>query len=1030
MTRETSTDALSRVVMMDLGPEVFGEFETSRTSRSQMDAPGSILSRIARRRRQRRSTQRIHFIRELREAFDKSDTRQVGRLTLDQWRASTLRMVIREDQISEDEYEKYFYRIDADFDGEISWSELVHYLMKEISGVDLGKNNDVAQFIQKSLTPPHARHHMHREMVSQVVFCSRTCEYITLSSDSIRFWSPADLTFRRAILEPGLFGAMVAFENSLVLAVGTTNRRLIFFDLDNLVPLPVEVAASPSANTIHQMTKKDAERALEVLDSPMIPMFNVPTAMLLADVYTSEARLTTFFVGDDQGVIEVYEIRSPQRRNGKDYQIERIARKQMHQGSITQISRLDMPNMYASSGWDNTVKFWSFNTGPPLEEDPFANKKKKKEDSDEEKGHFKVVKVFTDDGPISSFVYSELQKVLATCGIGRDAFIWSISPAKKIAKLSGHYNMLAKVLEYETTKGDRYLMTMTVKKEFRLWDSVNYRLVREWTDPAVLRPENKYSAAMFDYKRHALITAGGDVVKWCEDINAVNEAEELRTHNRQIVGCLYSRQFRQIVTVDSRCGIKVWSIEQGKNTSNHQEPWYPNSSDIATATLDCAGRRMLTSSFKNDVLLWNYNSGTVMADLKLAKPKSLITHMIMSHINGRDFLIRAGWDKTITLFTEFEASHFEPYREFKAHTDDISAILGLPTGLLSASVNGELFFWSLDTSAPIAGIKLNPVACIECLAVFEQHVFFGDSNGYLHIALLPKLKITDTVAAHSIIVPHALSAIYCDAKRKFLYTADTLGYVKKWRLLINDNTVHLDVVGHIVRCHNDEITAILVVNDGRFVVTCGVDMMVRVWSAETFEFVGFFSDESSWDIYDPDTWAKDAGFEVDPKHFEKKGLLQSSSRKSVGSVLGSLKNITLRDMNPIAAPIAEQPAIIEEEPEQEKPLDVEDFWRLVDEYSQQSATSQARRTELRYKLNAPPTFVFPQLQPSMRPCDLLSTIGGLITRGPPNKREHKRVIQTAIPQKRTCRMPIPLLPERKMYKRKVVPSLVTTAALY
>ena len=1030
MTRDTSGEGLSKVVMMDLGPEVFGGFDTSRTSLSQTgDGPQSILARLARRRRQRRSQHRIHFIRELREAFDKSDTRQLGRLTLEQWRVSTLRMIIREEQISEDEYEKFFYRIDADFDGEISWNELVHYLMKEISGVDLGKNNDVAQFIQKSLVPIHARHQMHREMVSHVMYSPRTCEYITLSQDSIRFWSPADLTFRRAIVEPGLFGAMVPFENSLLLAVATTSRRLLFYDLDNLVPLPVEVSASPSANAIQQMSRRDAEHALEVLDSPSIPMFNIPTVMLLADVYTSEAGVTTFFVGDDQGVIEVYEVRAPQRRNGKDYQIERIARQAIHQGAITQISKLDMPNMYASSSWDHTLKFWSFNIGPSLEDERMGQKKKKqKEGTEDEKGHFRVLKVFTDEGPISSFVYSELQKVLATCGIGRDAFIWSISPAKKIAKLSGHYNMLAKVLEYETTKGDRYLMTMTVKKEFRLWDAVNYRLVREWTDPALLRPENKYSAAMFDYKRHALITAGGDIAKWCEDINAVNESEELRTHNRPIIGCMYSKQFKQIVTVDSRCGIKVWSITQGKNTSNHQEPWTLESPELTAATLDGSGRRMITTSFKNNALLWNYNSGTVLADLKLKKPRGLITRMTTAYINGREFLIRAGWDKTISLFNEFEPCKYELYREFRAHTDDISAIVGYQTGLLSGSVNGELFSWSLDTNTPIAGIKLETNSCIECMDMFEQHIFIGDSNGYLHICHLPKLNITDTIAAHGIIVPHAISAMHCDVKRKFLYTADTLGYVKKWRLLINEENVLLDVCGSIVRCHNDEITTILAVHNGQFVVTCGIDMMVRVWSATTVELVGFFSDQSLWNIYDEETWARDSGFEVDPKHFEKKNhLAPVSSKKSLGSVLGSRKSLLMWDPKP--STIAEEPAIIEEETPQEKPFSLDEFGALVDDCMQRSSSqSRARRAELKHQLNAPHTFVFPELQTTSRPGDLIGTIGGLITRGSPAK--SKRQIQTATVPKRKCRMPIPLLPQGKLYKRRVVPSLVASAALY
>lgn len=977
--------------------------------------PKSLKSRMGRRNAQREKSHEQQFLHRLQHAFDDVDIEQTGNITLDQWTFSNIREVIHDGNLSETDFINYFKRIDSNCDDMISWNELVTYLMNEMNTVDLKNSNEASQFIQKISVHAHLRSQVHREMVSQICCCQRTGEYITLSSDSIRFWDPADLTFKRCLTEPGLFGVMLVLENLLTLAIATTNRRLIFYDLDELQILPVEISASPSPHRIKKMTQRDARKALHVLGSTDMPLYNIPNVLATAELSVYD-NAVQFFVGDDQGTIEAFKLAAPKRRQGMDYHIERIARLKIHQGGITQISTIKILECYASSSFDCTVKMWSF--FPPT-------------------GSFNILRTFSDQQAILSFNFSSSQKVLATCGISRDAFVWSISPAQKIFKLGAHYNQVQQISDFITSTGEKYLMTMTNKKEFRLWDAVNYRMVREWSDPTPLRPENHYGAAMFDYRRHALITAACEPVKWAEDVSALNESLEPVTHSHQIVATLYSEEFDQVITVDSISSIKVWNVANGKNASSHTEPWSADSCDIATSTLDMSGRRLITSNFRNVVQIWNYNSGLVIDEPDLGPSLSLTTILECFYINNRELLIRAGWDKTIKMFCELEKGEFELYREYKGHKSDISAVAPVSNGLISGSVHGEVFYWSLDTSKPLAITTLDHKPTIECMICREPYVFIGDSNGFLNILMLPRLNIIESFSAHSIVKQHSLSSIEFNDYSNILYTADTYGYVKRWQVTISETEINLEEAG-ICRCHNDEITHISVIRRGEFVVTTGIDMCVRVWKADTFDYVGFFSDKSEWNIFDNNTWINETPFERDTNHFTR-----FFNQLGVGV---SIAKSVARSFRQLPAFNQDGEYVDDEqfstkrssrENQDQEPFDLGEVTNMIEKYVEigmrKLPSHISELIDTTDKIRAP--FIDPEeLQPSTRPVELLNNINTMLQAKIPDNpivlRGKQRVI-TATPSVKQLKIPMTMTPPRMNRKasRQKMPRRPNTSFL-
>lgn len=105
-----------------------------------------------------------------------------------------------------------------------------------------------------------------------------------------------------------------------------------------------------------------------------------------------------------------------------------------------------------------------------------------------------------------------------------------------------------------------------------------------------------------------------------------------------------------------------------------------------------------------------------------------------------------------------------------------------------------------------------------------------------------------------------------DSENQILYTADNLGYVKKWKISFQPEYTLNSIA--IFRCHEDEITKMFLIGSKNIFITHGIDDCVRVWDNNSFKSIGFFSEESHWNIDDQSTWAKQNPFQKDPNHFQ------------------------------------------------------------------------------------------------------------------------------------------------------------------
>ena len=847
------------------------------------------------------------FLKDLRATFDEADVDKLGSLTADQWKKSALRFYLKDGGIPLDEFIQYFIKIDADGDGRVSWDELVNFMLLEISNARNVQLSAEAVQLNKLPPYPNVAQNRHKTQICQMVQSYWTDEYITVSPDSIRFWQPNPFQFKRKMTdETAKFACVCVFKGSQVMAVAYSNRTIRLFTMYELLPLPVYVSGSYSPKIIKSMRRKDAISAVKKFKDAKqeMPLFNIPTCMIEATLMDCPHGQCLILVGDDNGCVELFRFIIPQRRSGVETPAEMLAHVDVHRGEITQLKAIDELQFYASCSVDGTVKFFLYN-----------------------EGEFEVIRTFTEDHPISCFEYCPDQRSIIICSNGKDAYSWSVQPVKRGHRLFGNPDHAALCCGYRSAHGDRYIVTVTNHKDFRLFDSSNFLARLDWSDSIVYHPEDKFTVLHYDAVRKLFVACAGHPVIWTEDEVALPADQR----GVQTTGLYYQADLEQMVTVDSSGRFAIWDYMTG--TMKQVRTAAGLKDEIAASAIDKSGRRIMTASYSGDAIVWNPYSGGNIATVPL-KDKSQVSVIGHYTLAGKGILILAGWAKTVSVYREVGPSKFELARVMTGHSDDICCACFHESGwLFTGSVNGQLFAWPIGTHRQPRHVTIEDETPIEKVCVIDHFLLVADSDGCLSIFTIPGMEQLMRFRAHTELVPYALSAIQADNVSMRILTGDTLGYVRLWLMNLKSG-VRMDPLT-IRRCHYGEVCQIEMIGQGaKYFATAGDDLTVCLWATESMEFIGIFDGKSKWNVRDTATWMKDSP-ELDPQHFgnrvdtDRSGTPSSVTLHGVRSTK-SMGSISLASGSLIAS--SSRSTLLEETPEDaEAPEEKEFDWEKTQE---------------------------------------------------------------------------------------------------
>jgi WD40 repeat protein len=133
----------------------------------------------------------------------------------------------------------------------------------------------------------------------------------------------------------------------------------------------------------------------------------------------------------------------------------------------------------------------------------------------------------------------------------------------------------------------------------------------------------------------------------------------------------------------------------------------------------------------------------------------------------------------------------------------------------------------------------------------------------IHVFSLPRLSKIVSVVGHNSFTPHAISALAADETGGIFFSGDRLGYVKKWGMAVWPK-ISLEPFS-IVRCHEEEISALVLLNRGMFLATCSTDRCVHFWRTDDMRYIGFFGSDHGWNIETETTWSTETVCEPEPE---------------------------------------------------------------------------------------------------------------------------------------------------------------------
>jgi WD40 repeat protein len=630
--------------------------------------------------------------------------------------------------LSHQELQTMFMKIDANSDGDVDWDEFTNWMLKMEAGAhSMTEDKDLGElkpFCEQEGENPT----LHRGVVSTIAACKIPgLSYVTGGRDgTIRFWNASTLEHVKTInvmeasrhymklhtKESNIPGA-----DSLIRAASTVKggaKKLWVTDIQ-IMSLCNRIAVAAADRSITFFDLFTMEVACRVRN-----LQHTPTSMTY-HVSGTHSRVQFLTYGDDAGNIHVFKLKPHfafkegldefgdhmfDYWKGKSGKLEKQGlleyySQALHKDWITKCIFIgDIQPSILTCSLDQSVKF--FNVEKKTVEREFKGHKESKEG-------------------VQALLYIKAVKCMASCGVGRTICCWNPHTCQTMLTLRGH---IAPVTHLAVDDANARLISISMDKVIKFWDTSTWRCMQTTADTTNYRPDNFITSVFWDPDSSQLVTAGNRVKIWHHE--GTEGVEDVCSHESAVCSALWNKNFNQVVSGDASSVVKVWAIETGQLVFRFDK--LHGDSKITTMSFDWSMRRLLTGAHDGSVRMWNFSNGSQLKDFireddeesdgqpsaagsKTIRNDSEVTAVryILEEGGADDiehkFIVSCGWDKKVRVFEEGDDDVVEPHRIFPApgfagHSDDVLCIAHCePRLLATGSYDGEIVVWSLASGS-------------------------------------------------------------------------------------------------------------------------------------------------------------------------------------------------------------------------------------------------------------------------------------------------------------------------------------------
>ncbi|KAL2715937.1 WD repeat-containing protein on Y chromosome [Vespula squamosa] len=583
------------------------------------------------------------------------------------------------------DFSTLFRKINLKKDGYVTWNEFISYLIMEFQKTDVSLQH---QMLELPLTGfPKILKTNHRTPICRIAFYpellpvrdrsysfQRGC-YMTASRDGvINYWS-LDFKYERSVQSTNPFlkiqqttiTDMILMPDVQIICTSSTERDLRFYDV---------------------VAKKFELRV-------MISSLNY-VVVCMSYYFSSNIRENSYIIlGDTNGSIIIMTFSSIEK--GPFKQQSEYNTIFMHYEAVI---RDELPNLkvieikHVHTNWVNQVAFYGSLKA-------FMSSSKCSECSllFSDPTRMRLQYKFTVAKGISCFNFCEESQILVTGGPDCIIRVWNpFVPTKASNIFQGHQATICAIILQNA--GQR-IYSLSKDRCIKVWDVPTYTCIQTYNGLQNELSENIKLSVIYNKLTHNMIIGSTIIaIVVCEQV--INEEiSDGISHTKPVSSILYNHLYKLIVSTGLDSCIIVWDPWLGRRlylvTNAHSILLYGQyiNIEITAATFDDSEQLLVTGARNGSLKIWNFNTGTCLRNMAIEDQCEITS---LSWVENR--VLCTGWNQRVTEFTISELHTYKKSWEL-IHTDDVLfSAVQYPQVLATASYNGEIILWQLETGQP------------------------------------------------------------------------------------------------------------------------------------------------------------------------------------------------------------------------------------------------------------------------------------------------------------------------------------------
>ncbi|XP_076665272.1 WD repeat-containing protein WDY isoform X2 [Andrena cerasifolii] len=307
---------------------------------------------------------------------------------------------------------------------------------------------------------------------------------------------------------------------------------------------------------------------------------------------------------------------------------------------------------------------------------------------------------------VSCFTLCEESQTLVTGGPDCIVRVWNPFVTRRPSStFQGHHTPISALV---TQNSGKRVYSLSKDRCIKVWDVLAQSCIQTYTGLPAELGEHTAITIVYNTLNHKMIIASAVIaIIVCEPV--VNEeTSDGYTHTKPVSCVLYNHLYKVIVSTGTDSCIIVWDPWLGTRlylvTHAHSQFLYGqyNDIEITAACFDESEQLLATGARDGTLKIWNFNTGTCLRNMAVDYQCEITS---LAWLENR--ILCSAWNRQVVEFATSDTNIYKKSWGVR-HTDDIlCSAAWFPQVLATASYDGEIILWRLETGQPFRKYKVN-----------------------------------------------------------------------------------------------------------------------------------------------------------------------------------------------------------------------------------------------------------------------------------------------------------------------------------